>query len=251
MADSDNLPICRAITSDNGEVQFDSARTRGLTLSQTIEDDKKYGRFLPANGKYYTYEILSDDEEFKHKQIERAYGYAHMKWRIYANLPKLKKWNPQRDRFPPDFRLDFRTVESDPDQKLTKNTIMYHYYPIRSIDSPYRGLCVVNKDMFFTTHGNRVKGDVFIRHGIQANPNYFYKTFDFDNVLCHELGHGYGLPHDSESDSIMSTPYSKFSPNEMPSMRDQSRIKAKYGHRNISSWWLRRWIRLLRIVSDR
>lgn len=250
--DGDNSPppICRAIVNSRGEAVFESTKTKSLSLSQIIENDKKYGTFQPANGKYYTYKILSEGEEFKHKQIERAYGYAHLKWRIYANLPKLKQWRQERDHdYPPDFRLDFRTVDTG--DRLTKNTIMYHFYPIQVIHSPYRGLCVVNKDMFFTSHGNSVKGSVFLKHGIQANPESNYKTYDFDGVLCHELGHGKGLGHDTESNSIMSTPYSDFAENEMPSMRDQSRIKAKYGHRNISSWWLRRWIKILKVISDR
>ena len=244
-----NAPLCRAILNDVGDIGFESNTARGMTLSQIIQNDEKYGTFLPANGKYYTYEILSEDEEFKHKQIERAYGYAHLKWRIYAGLPKLKQWRADKERFPPDFRLDFRTVETD--DRLTENTLMYHYYPIRDIDSPYRGLCVVNKDYFFTSSGDSVSGETFLKYGIQANPKSRYKAIDFDNVLCHELGHGYGLSHDTESASIMSTPYSKFPLSEMPSMRDQSRIKVKYGHRNISSWWLMRWIRILKIIADR
>jgi hypothetical protein len=240
--------LCKAIDNGYGEAFFQSAESRGLTLSQTIENDQKYGKFEPANGRHFTYAVLNEDTEFTEKQVHKAVRFAYNKWKLYAKLPPLKRVG--RDyKGDIDFRIEFRTVETDPDKELTENTIMYHYYPIRNPEHPLRGLCVVNKKFFFTSHGNSVDGTEFIRHGVNATPGNKYRTYDFDNVYCHELGHGLGFPHDTEPFSIMSTPYRFIA--EMPSMRDQARIKAKYGHRHMRSWWLARWIRWLRIASDR
>jgi len=246
---TNDLLFCAAKVNDDGKVYFESIKSNGLTLSQTIEDDKKYGIMKPANDQYFTFTILNEDQEFTQRQALLAMRYAYKKWAIYANLPKFK-WVPKDYRGIIDFRLEFRTVDGDPDKKLTENTIMYHYYPIRLLTNAFRGLCVVNKKFFFTSHGNSVFGKEMQRHGVPVQyPDKKYRTIDFDTVYAHEFGHGIGLPHDTEPDSIMSTPYNDIS--EMPSMRDQSRVKAKYGHKHMPSWILKRWIKILNIISDR
>ena len=50
----------------------------------------------------------------------------------------------------PDFKIYFRTT--DDDSLLNSNTLMYHYYPISDLDSPNRGVCVVNTDFTWTSH---------------------------------------------------------------------------------------------------
>lgn len=245
---NDKTPlICKANFNENGEVEFESAKTSGLTLSQTIEDDKKYGVMTPANGKYFTYSVLNEDDEFIQKQVHKAIRYAYKKWWVYSNIEPLKKADYGELA---DFRVEFRTVESDPDKQLSENTIMYHYFPIGDVHHRLRGLCVVNKRFFFTSHGDTVTGTEMQRHGVKVqSANGKYKTIDFDVVYAHEFGHGNGLPHDTEPGSIMSTPYSVIS--EMPSMRDQARIKAKKGHRHMSGFRLLRWLRWLVVASDR
>jgi len=238
--------LCKAVLGKNG-VEFVSAATRGLTLSQTIEDDKKYGTMKPANGKYFTYAVLNEDVEFTQKQATRAVQFGQRRWRIYANTPKFKKAKPDEIV---DFRIEFRTVESDPDKQLNENTIMYHYYPINKVDHPLRGLCVVNKAFFFTSHGNPVKGTEYEKFGIPVQyPNKYYKSLDFDQVYAHELGHGLGLPHDSEYDNIMAFRYDLMA--EYPQMRDQARIMTKYGARLMSAWLRMRWLKWLKWASDR
>lgn len=127
---------------------------------------------------------------------------------------------------------------------------MYHYYPIHQTDHPLRGLCVVNKRFFFTPDGNYRTGDYFNRHGTRVTSlGNHYATIDFDQVYGHELGHGLGLPHDPEANQIMSSNYGVMS--EFPQIRDQSRMQAKYGVRVMASNRLLRWIRWLRVASDR
>lgn len=241
--------LCRVLSNSVGDIIFESAETKGLTLTQTIHDDEKYGTFKPANGKYFTYAILNDDDEFTEKQAHKAVRYAYKRWALYGKLPKLKRVGKAYNGII-DFRIEFRTVESDPDKKLTKNTIMYHYYPIHKVDHPLRGLCVVNKRFFFTPHGNPITGEFMRRHGVRtAVPGNMYRTIDFDLVYSHELGHGLGLPHDTEEGNVMSWRYDMM--NEMPAIRDQSRIIAKYGKKIMSGFWLARWLRWLRVASDR
>ncbi len=241
--------ICRTILSETGEIKFESAEAKGLTLSQIIQDDERYGTFSPANGKYFTYTVLNNDVEFTEKQAHKAVRYAYKRWALYGKLPKLKRVNKKYNKII-DFRIEFRTVQSDPDKKLTENTIMYHYYPIHKTDHPLRGLCVVNKRFFFTSHGNTVLGKVMKRHGVKVtSENGTYKTIDFDLVYSHELGHGLGLPHDTEDDNIMSWRYDLM--REFPNTRDQARIQTKYGTRIMSGFWLARWLRWLRVASDR
>ena len=183
--------LCKAVM-ENNVVKFESAETKGLTLSQTIEDDKKYGTMKPANGKYFTYAVMNEDLEFTEEQATKAVQFGQRRWRIYANVPKFKKVSKDFQRVI-DFRIEFRTVESDPDKQLNANTIMYHYYPISKTDHPLRGLCVVNKAFYFTSHGNGVYGTEFQKHGIPVQfPNKKYSTLDFDQVYAHELGHGLG-----------------------------------------------------------
>ena len=242
----DGTIACFASLGDNDKPCFEmgdfaSANTMPKSLGATIEDDKRYGKLSPANGKYFTYAILNEDEEYTVKQIHQAVTHAYRRWALYGNLPRLKKVGKDH-KGPIDFRIEFRTVQSDPDKKLTENVIMYHYYPINNLQNPLRGLCVVNKKFFFTSDG-------LPRTKINSTSGTKYSTIDFDQVYAHELGHGLGFPHADSANQLMSYRYDLMS--EYPTMRDQARIKAKYGHKPMRARILQRWLKWLRIASER
>ena len=72
---------------------------------------------------------------------------------------------------------------------------------------------------------------------------------DFDKLLAHELGHGLGLPHDTEPENMMA--YREDLMVEYPSERDIARMQAKYGVRKMS-WFRRwRWLKWLQYASER
>lgn len=245
-----NTKYCEVIYDEETKrLTFESAVNRGYSLSQVIEDDKKYGVMKPANGKYFTFKVLNEDKEFSKKESIRAMRYAQKRWSIWSDLPKFKIAKPGEIV---DFRLEFRDVDTDPDQQLNENTVMYHYYPINDVNNRLRGLCVVNKKFFYTTHGNSVKGTFLQSKGFEVQyPDNYYGTLDFDQIYGHELGHGLGLPHDPEEGNIMSFRVDIMA--EFTTVRDNNRMSAdtKYG-KNKMSWFRRfRWLRWLYIASDR
>jgi len=231
----------------NGKAVFESVETPTLTLSETLENDKQYGTMKPANGKYFTYKVYNEDQEFSKIQAKKALQFAQRRWRIYTNIAPFR---PARDGEIVDFKLYFWDVETDPDGQLSSNTVMYHYYPINDVTNRLRGMCVVNKKFFFTEHGNTVSGKFMKDLGFEVQyPDGQYRTLDFDAVYAHELGHGIGLPHDSEAGHTMS--YRVDIMSEYPTYRDQTRGRAKYGTRLMSGRMLRRWLMWLKSASDR
>lgn len=242
------LLLCRTILDDN-KLKFESIDSKGLTLKQVIEDDKKYGTMKPANGKYFTFTVLSEDQEFSKKDAKRAWYHAYRRWRIYANLPRAKYVKPDYDGII-DFKVDFRTVEGDPDKQLTETTVMYNYYPISDVTNRLRGLCVVNKKFFFTSHGNSVDGYFLKSKGFDVQfPDGRYETLDYDAIQGHEFGHALGLPHDPEIGNMMSFRVDIMA--EFPSVRDQARIIAKYGKSLMNKFRQNRWLKWLISASDR
>lgn len=219
---------CEIILKNGTAVSVDGATTEELTIHQQIEEDKKYGTFKPRNGKYFTFKVYGDDIEITHKRVIRAVHLGFKRWSIYADFRVRKA----RRNDIPDFNIYFRSVSEDP--ILKKTTIMYHHYPINSLTNPNRGKCVINKDFFYTADGKIIDGR---------------RTMDIDQVICHEFGHGFGLPHDKAIHTIMY--YSEGGMSEYPSSRDIARIQAKMGKTKKSSWIIKRWLRWLFIKSER
>ena len=148
------------------------------------------------------------------------------------------------------FRIEFRTVATDPEKELKASTLMYHYYPISNTSNRLRGLCVINKDYFWTTEGGTLDMHyIDPEHYPEPNSGYGGKTYDLDQVYTHEVLHGLGLPHSKESGNVMSPNYGIMA--EWLSDEDIARIQAKYGSRNISESRVKRWLKWLKIASIR
>lgn len=239
--------MCKALAGMNDkDVQFYSPVLDSDEINQIIEEDKKYGTFQPKNGEYYTYRVLSDDEEITAKQVLKSVQYAFRRISLRTNL----KFVRAREGEYADLRIDFRTVESDEDKQLTNNTLMYHYYPIHNTENKLRGLCVVNKKFHWTSNGDPIDMHyIDPEHYPSTESGYFGKTHDFDQVYTHEVLHGLGLPHSKKAGNVMSPNYGIMS--EWMSEEDIARIQAKYGKREMSESRIRRWLTWLRSASDR
>jgi len=236
--------LCKVMETENG-IEFIAPKLDSTTLTQILEEDKKYGKFTPANGSYFTYAVLNEDDEMTNKQVLKSIKYSHRRIELRTNL----KFKRVRGDEHPDFKIEFRTVESDPEQELTFSTLMYHYFPINSITHPLRGLCVVNKGFYWTTHGEGVPLNVIDPIHYPTPTDKMGKTYDFDQVYTHELLHGLGLPHSKTSGNVMSSNYGIMA--EYLSDEDIARLVAKYGSRNLNEHLIKRWLGWLFHASDR
>lgn len=241
----DNPKLCRAEVDTIGNIKFDSAKSEGHTLQEIIEDDKKYGTFKPLNGKYFTYKVLDEDDEMTNKEVLKSIQYSYRRISLRTNLVFRKVGKDKKS----DFTLDFRTVETDPDNELRPSTLMYHYYPISNINNRLRGLCVINKAFYWTSHGNPLPLNVIDPKNYPNETKNTGKTYDFDQVYTHEVLHGLGLPHSPNAWNVMSWNYGIMS--EWLTAEDIARINAKYPERQISEGHLKRWLNWLFHASDR
>lgn len=195
----DKILICRALETVDDGVKFESPQLTATDITDIIEEDKRYGTLKPANGKYFTYQVLNEDEEITNKEVLKAIQYSYLRITRRVNL----KFRRARAGEVVDLRVEFRTVESDPDKQLKSNTLMYHYYPISDITHRLRGLCVINKSFRWTSHGNPIPlSDVDPDTNF---PTSTVKTYDIDQIYTHEVGHGLGLPHAKDGGHIMSS----------------------------------------------
>ena len=227
-------------------IEFESAQVESTDLTEIIEEDKRYGTFQPFNGEYYIYRVLNEDKEITNKQVLKSIEYSYRRISLRTNL----KFRRARDGEYADFRIEFRTVATDPEKELKASTLMYHYYPISNSSNRLRGLCVINKDFFWTTSGKTLDMHyIDPEHYPEPNSGYGGKTYDLDQVYTHEVLHGLGLPHSKTSGNVMSPNYGIMA--EWLSDEDIARIQAKYGSRNISESRIKRWLKWLKIASNR
>ena len=227
-------------------IEFNSAQLNSTEINSIIEEDKQYGVFQPFNGEYYTYRVLNEDKEITNIQVLKSVEYSYRRISLRTNL----KFRRARDGEYADFRVEFRTVATDPEKELKASTLMYHYYPIHNFANRLRGLCVINKDFFWTTSG----GSLDMHHidpenYPELNSGYGGKTYDLDQVYTHEVLHGLGLPHSKTAGNVMSPNYGIMA--EWMSDEDIARVQAKYGSRNISESRIKRWLKWLKIASNR
>jgi hypothetical protein len=214
--------ICRAKT--NGT--YDSVSVSGVTLEQQIQNDVKFGFLKPTNGllKYF---IHNFDGEISEKNTRRAVGMALFGWRIRVPIKfrRVKDWI--------DADITIRFSSEDEDDILDKNTLAYMFYPLGGIND---GKCVVNTRFFWTNDGKGVDmhkiDPMHYPHASNSNP--IGKTYDLDQVLRHEFGHGvFGLPHSHKDNVVMTGNESRM--HEHLQDEDVIRAQAKAGINNSMS----------------
>lgn len=222
--------ICRALSGG----QFISEGIGRLSDTETVvKDARKYGVMTPRNGEYFTYKAINRDREITDKTIKIGMMLA-----FFCASVKLKtRYVPVSANEPSDFTLEF--VSTEEDELMTKNTLMYHFYPINNLDDPNRGMCRANSDYFWNGNGHGVDMHLIDPvHYPEPNPkNPLGKTYDFDKVYRHEaIGHGHGLPHINAPNHMMSPNEGIMS--EYPSSLDWVILFDKYEPRNslVSLW---------------
>lgn len=243
--------ICKVIYDKTENCyHFESAEVPGLkTLEEQIEIDKRYGKMLPRNGKYFTFRAMAWNDKFiTDRQINRGITLAWQQAEIEIPIDVRKA----KDNEIPDFKIYFRATADDP--HLSRNTVMYQYYPINDITNPNRGVCVVNTDFDFTIHGNLVSMFLIDPDHYTEDTKVKAPTIDFDEVYEHEgPGHGLGLPHSTHDGKVMSRSVgtmAKFLHDETP-LETIPRMIAKYGKRGMLSIFRKRWRNWYRVRSDK
>jgi len=235
---------CEVIQGKGG-LEYLSPMLGSVDINEMVENDKKYGVMTPRNGNYFTFRVSNThDLELTDKEMIRAVTLAWQHWSKRINIIMRKAKKDEE----PDFRVIFRTPGTDERNSLTDRTIMYHYYPINKLDSPYRGLCVVNSMFYYTVHGRAVSMHEVDPDNYPPDTNAQGSTIDIDQVFTHEFGHGIGLPHDKMTYNLMSPNYGIMS--EFPTERDVFRGVKKYGVPPRPPHWYSRWARYLRHRSD-
>jgi hypothetical protein len=241
--------ICRAIATKDGQVTYSSAVAQGSTLEQIIEDDKKYGKMAPYNGKYFTYKAM--DWEGKWISKKEIINGITLVWNMAEKFLDIKAYEAKDGEYV-DFKIYFRNTSDDP--QLTDDTLQYHFYPINDFNNPNRGVCVVNIDHPYTSHGDGIPMHEYDPTHY-PNPTTAKKfDYDFDAIYFHEaVGHGLGLPHSPNKNTKMWGNYLGM----IESVFDEEpwetipRLQAKYPKRNMIIRILQRWINYFKARQDR
>ena len=234
--------ICQAIVNQKGEIRYASAVVNGSSLEEIIEDDKQYGKMVPKNGKYFTFRVADwKNRWMTSEQLRKGVGIA---WNTIEKVIDIDVREAKFEEYS-DFKIYFRKTEDDP--LLTKNTLMYQYYPINEFSAPNRGVCVVNADYPWTSDGEGIPLHIFDPEHYPNVTTYTAKSFDFDDVYVHEgPGHGMGLPHSPNKGTKMYGNHSDMADtifDEDP-QETIARLRAKYPERKFSRFhFLKRWMR--------
>jgi hypothetical protein len=229
--------ICKAITNGH-EVTFSSVKVAGLNLENQITDDKKFGFLEPKDG-VIKWRLINSDEEITERNARRAVAHAFFRWYLHVPI----QFKRARGSEEADVTIEFRSEEED--SILNPSTLAYMYYPLGGSTN---GICVVNKRFYWTNHGKGIDMHLIDpEHYPEMGSGFKGKTWDLDQVLAHEFGHGvFGLPHSQHEDRIMSAGYGMM--DEFLHDEDIFRAQAKAGVRLISNrkllrltnWLLRR-----------
>lgn len=235
--------FCEALY-DRGDIRYVDDSKAFMSIDDQIREDRKYGTFEPRNGKYFTFRVYGEDEEITNRRVVQAVHWGFRRWSIRHRIDVRRA----RGDDVPDFRIIFRTVESDERGQMRPSTIMYHYYPIIDLRSPRRGLCVVNSKFFYTAHGKTLPMHEIDPKNYKKGAYAWGTTVDIDQVFAHEFGHGLGLPHSANRGNLMSSNYGAMT--EYASDEDNARIGAKYPLRGRAERLIRRWMSFMRLRSE-
>lgn len=228
--------LCRLLKLPNGRLEFSSITNKDPNV---LNEDKKYG-FLKPKGGVLTFSITNRDGEISEKGVDRAVKYALKEWSLFVPIT-FKKVEANGD-----IRIEFHNEAED--SVLTPNTLAYMYYPL---GGQTNGLCVVNTRFYWSNSGKGINMHKIDPIHYPDNTKIKGKSWDLDQVLRHEFGHGvFGLPHDVNKDNIMSGNYGVMK--EHLSDDDVLRARTKAGTRiTEKTSYLKRWLEYLKIASDR
>ncbi|MFM7795131.1 MAG: matrixin family metalloprotease [Candidatus Nitrosotenuis sp.] len=228
--------ICRALASYNGRIEYSSVTADG---QNQIETDKKFGFLKPSKEGILTFSITNRDGEISERAVDRAVKFALGEWAFYVPI-KFKKV-PKDGRISVEFKSEYE------DPILNSSTLAYMYYPISGTNS---GKCVINTRFFWTNDGKGINMSKIDPIRYDINTKVKGKTWDLDQVLRHEFGHGvFGLPHDKNENNIMSANYGVMK--EHLTEADISRARAKAGVREIPASMLQRLKNWINVASER
>jgi len=182
-----------------------------------ISNDKLYGKW---NKDVITFAIENNLSHMTDGQIRRAVNWSQSPW-DFAIKNKIKFVTNKNFA---DFTFQFKPTNAD--EYLTSGTLAYAGYP----NGILRNVIVINSDFPYTPDGHAVLGSILESWGINVqNKNNYYKTWDLDTILKHEMGHKLGLPHSPNDNRVMSSNYSIMA--EKLTEEEKIRIWQKYPKR--------------------
>lgn len=211
--------ICRLLNT--GKCEFDRIELNGkdlpIDLQGLIKQDRQYGFLTPDSKGWITYRVYDGDKEVSLEAVDWmvrvALGQYQLKYEV-----KFRRASKNEE---PMLRISFSDPQTD--KYMTGSTLAYHGYPGGAL----RGICRINRNYFYTSHGLRINLH-FIdpEHYPDASKAKNAPTWDLDQILLHEFGHGvFGLQHDGQSGMVMSAFYTHMS--EVIDPRTSARIQAK------------------------
>lgn len=228
--------MCKLTVDKNNKITADSVEVSG----NIINEDKKYKFLIPKDG-VLTYSITNSDGEITDKQVKKAVTLAFTEWGLYVPI-KFKHVKTNGD-------IQVKFMSELNDSILDKNTLAYMYYPMGGMTN---GKCVVNSRFHWTNHGKSVNMNSIdpVHYPDKKTAPIQGQSWDLDQVLRHEFGHGvFGLPHSQSRNKIMSSNYGFME--EHLTDEDIFRANSKVGIRKMSSELLKRWNEWLVKSSDR
>lgn len=225
---------CRLSIGSNGKVIGEDIvltptqiKELPVDIQNLITEDKKLGLLKPKRSDgWYTFKCYDVDKELNFEQLDHIIRMALFRW-----SKKMKvKFRPAKENEDPDLKLYFTDPQHD--TQMYGSTLAYHYYPMGDSNT-LKGICRINRNYYYTINGVRLNLH-FIDpdHYPDAGKAQEAPTWDLDQILGHEFGHGiFGLMHDGKDGNMMSSSYTHMS--EYPTDRDYTRAAAKVEYKPV------------------